>query len=324
MQVVVPSKTNRGNEKMIKQLERTSGKPKRELLIRGRENARAASALTVSDKERTYFEYAVENEPVFQDFLALLIDGDAFPFEYQGGRGAPQESVTQIHWGRVLRSVSQTVQLDKTEQDIVEGTVVTHLEGAIKISAPYHVSRRKRHAVVFKPFMENCVRKVFFERTNNSADPSKAWKLSALTAAKGGTDDTEVHIDALTMKFGEESQRLIQSPLEHLIRVGANENIAQRESAGDTVSLELKVRSSEMEQNVIVLRTALDQETIVRQQLQFENDTREDVIYCQNYRGAVPASAGSSSRGMIAEAVLRSSLYDTGAPVNTSFWVFPL
>ncbi len=309
--------------RMMKQPLRDPSQGKRDSDARGQNSEKPVSYMPISDKERTYFEYAVETEPMVQDFLGLLIDGDAFPLEYEGGLGAPEENSTQIHWGRIVRNISQTVHFDRTGKDVVEGAIVTHLDGALKISAPYHMSRRKRHAVLFKPFSESCVRKVFFQRSNNSSDPAKAWKLSAISAVKGGTDQTEVHIEALTMKIGEEYQRQIQSPMEHKILFEAPENGNHQKPSNGKIELDVQVRSKEMEHNIIVLRSATVAEEIVRKQLHFESDVRQEADYCQSYRGTFSPAAMPSSRSLVAEAVLRSSLYDTGAAVSTCFWVFP-
>jgi hypothetical protein len=125
------------------------------------------------------------------------------------------------------------------------------------------------------------------------------------------------------MKIGEESQRQIQSPMDHQILLEAPENGNHQKYSSNKIELDVKVRSKEMEHNIIVLRSATDSDAIVRNQLQFESDIREEADYCQSYRGTFSPAAMPLSRSLVAEAVLRSSLYDTGAAVSTCFWVFP-
>ncbi len=280
---------------------------------------------TLTEKERLYFEYTIENEPRLQDDLGMLIDGDAFPVDYSGGSAEHHPNSSQIQWGRVIRNISRNISFAFVERNAVEASIVTTLEGALKISGPYHLSRRKHHAVLFKPFRESCMRKVFFGRVSNSSDPTKAWKLVAISAGKGGTEGADVKIESLKVARQEREDEEILSPFKFLINVNGNGMASTEQIIQKNIDLELKVRSKEMEQNMVVVRSfANDEKSSVRTQFQYISDVREDHEYCQTYAGKFAATNESGVQQVVVEAILRSSLYDTGAPVGTSFWVFPL
>lgn len=280
--------------------------------------------VSLAEKERLYFEYTIENEPHLQDDLGILIDGDAFPIDYSGNSAEHHLNSSHIQWGRVIRNISQNISFERVERNSVEASIITTLDGALKISAPYHLSRRKRHAVLFKPFQESCTRKAYFERVGNSADVAKAWKLVAISAGKGGTEGVDVEIESLKVVRHEQDGEEIVSPLDFRISLnghgmGTTDVIVQK-----NIDLELKVRSKEMEQNMVVVRSFASEKSSVRTQFQYLSDVREDCEYCQTYAGRFAATNESGIQQVVVEAVLRSSLYDPGAPVSTSFWVFPL
>lgn len=323
MDMQISTKANQNKIKMLKHSFQNQKNTARKLLSGEKGSITTPPAKGVSDKERTYFEYLIQNEPLLQDYIGMLIDGDALPIDYSSKSVVPSENTSQIQWGRVVRNISQTINFERVERDVVEGSITTMLEGAVKISAPYHLSRRKHHAVLFKPFKETCIRKAYFQRRGNTSDVAKAWKLVAVSAGKGGTEDNDVEIEALELRWGENGQYQIQSPFNHPFTFNQDDAPAHQSVANNDFRIELKVRSNEMEQNMIVVRSLLEGEGTQRKQLLFQTDTREEGNYCQTYLGTFPTGIEQRVHNLVVEAVLRSSLYDTGAPVCTSFWVFP-
>jgi len=277
----------------------------------------------VTEKERRYFEYLIENEPLLQDTVGLLIDGDAYPCEYSGNQEPPLENSAHIHWGRVVRNISESVNFSKTSPDVVEASIVTTIEGAMKISAPYHLSRRKRHAVLFKPFQETCTRKVLFHRISRSTDPSQAWKVAMISGGQGGTTLTEMTIDALWLNLEGESIEA-HSAFQHSFILNGNKHATPLLKANQQVDIAMTVRSKEMEQNMIAIRSMACEDTPARVQLQLQGDSRQDVEYCQTYSGKMRAGALPGIQSIVVEAISRSSLYETGSPISSNFWIFPV
>jgi hypothetical protein len=200
----------------------------------------------------------------------------------------------------------------------------------MKISAPYHISRRKRHAVLFKPFRETCVRKVLFHRTNRtsgsrSGDPALAWKMATISGAHGGTDhaDSALTIGSLRLRTVEESHE-VRSAFQYSFILNGNGHETPLFKANQAVNVELKVHSKEMEQNMIVVRSMVNDKSAARTQLQLQTDSREDCDYCQTYAGKLVAGTLPGVQSVVVEAIVRSSLYDTGAPISSTFWVFPV
>jgi hypothetical protein len=282
-----------------------------------------ATSRGIRDVERVYFEYLIENEPLLQAAVGSLMDGDAYPTDYVGKGSAVHPNSAQISWGRIVREISQTTTFQPLEDGLVEASVVTSFEGALKISAPYHLSRRKRHAVLYKPFRETCVQKVFFRRVGNFTDPEKAWKLVAVSVGKGGTETSEVDIEAVQVRGTDEIGYQIRVPLVQTFSLNGSGVTAPLLATERETDVEVQLRSKEMEQSIVVLRAAFD-DTEVRTQLLFRADAQQDAQFIQTYSGTCIVGKGRGYRSLVVEAVQRSSLFETGGSVCTSYWLFPV
>jgi hypothetical protein len=278
----------------------------------------------IREEEKTYFEYLIENEPLLQEPFGMLIDGEALPAEYCGKQMLHHISPASIQWGRIVRNIHQTVNFQQIDRDLVEAVLMTTLEGALKISAPYHLSRRRRHAVLFKPFCESCVQKVTFRRSGNSADPERAWRLDAVSVGVGGTEHPEVEIDLLRVRGADDVGYQVQSPLLQMLHLNDAEDSASPLVQERQLEVEVRIRSREMEQNMVVLRSAADDDTVWRTQLQYLADNPDGAGYLQTYCGSSSVAHQGRFRAMVVESILRSSLFDTGAPVQTCYWIVPL
>jgi len=277
---------------------------------------------SVSEKERVYFEYMIENEPSLHDYITLLVDGDAYPAGYSSKATGQVHNSSLVQWGRVVRNISRTIQFVRTEKNSVEATITTTLEGAVKMSAPYHLSRRKRHAVLFKPFKERCIQRAYFQRIGNSSDLSRSWKLTAVSVGKGGTENAEVAIEELFLRTAKGASIQFHPPFDQFYKINRNLDAEELNRPVGPLALELKVSSKEMEQNMIGIRSLLDNNEIRRQPLHFQTDAPQGESNFQTYFGEVNHSSAKGAGTVVVEAVLRSSLYDTGTPVSSSFLVF--
>ncbi|MCI0707064.1 MAG: hypothetical protein L0Y80_06255 [Ignavibacteriae bacterium] len=278
----------------------------------------------VSQKERLYFEYCLKNEPLLSNTVELLIDGDAYPSHYTGKPEFQQENWAHIRWGRVTRNIGETVNLVKTSPDTVEATVVTTIDGAMKISAPYHMSRRKRHAVLFKPFQETCTRTVVFHRTNHSLDPAQAWKMAFISGCQGGTHiNPDTAITALRLTVGGGSIDM-HSAFRHSFILNGNKAMTPHLRAAQEFGIEVKLCSKEIEQNMVVARLMADEVTVSRMQLGLRGDCREGSTFCQEYAGKIQAGVKPGVQRVVVEAVSRSSLYEPGVRMTSNFWIFPI
>lgn len=289
-----------------------------------RESKAPVNGKEISEGEKTYLEYLIENEPLLHEPFGILVDNDALPGDYVGKATVAHANSSQIQWGRILRHVSQVINFYQVERDVVEASVVTTVDGALKISAPYHLSRRKRHAVLLKPMRESCVQKAIFRRTGNSSDPATSWKLTAVSVGCGGTEKSELEINLLRLRGSDDISYQILSPLAQTYSLNGSGITAPPVGALQQTNVEVKIRSQEMEQNTVVLRYAQGDDQTSRTQLQFLADAAEGAGYVQTYYGTFSADCEAGMRSIVVEAVLRSSLYDTGAPVSTSYWVFPV
>lgn len=278
----------------------------------------------VSQKERLYFEYCLENEPLLLNTTEPLVDGDAYPSQYTGKPDLQEENWAHIRWGRVARSVEKSISFIKTGPDVVEATVITTIDGAMKISAPYHMSRRKRHAVLFKPFQETYARTVVFHRMNHSLDPAQAWKMAFISGCQGGTNtNPDMAITALRLTVGGGSIDM-HSAFRHSFLLNGNKAVLPNVRAAQEFGVEVKLRSKEIEQNMVVVRTMADEVTVARAHLGLRGDCRDGTAFCQEYSGKMHAGVKSGVQSVVVEAISRASLYEPGVRMVSNFWIFPI
>jgi len=144
-----------------------------------------------------------------------------------------------------------------------------------------------------------------------------------ISGGQGGTEHADLTIDALQLHL-DGGILEARSAFDHSFILNGNEHPTPLLRANQALNVELKLRSQEMEQNMIVVRSMVDETFASRLQLHLQADSREDCEYCQSYSGTLTTGALPGVQSVVIEAILRSSLYDTGAPVSSSFWIFPV
>jgi hypothetical protein len=257
----------------------------------------------------------------------VVNDGLALPVE--PCRSMQQEGVNRLplRWGRVIRHMDRSVALNPCPDGRVEAVITDTVEGQLLIKAPYYVSRRKRHCTLSKPLTETYVQKAWFDHDGSS----DAWRLVGISLGSGGT---AVHHDPAL-------QSALQSALQierAIVRANDNQKLLTPDSSLmfdalkasvprisdiNALHIEVAVRSDEIEPDMVVVRQQW-KGSIDRKQLVTGDNGEAGETGVQLYTGAVDVEAGPGIHTMLIEAIQRSTLFDTEAPVVTSLWAFPI
>ena len=279
--------------------------------------------MVMSPKDKAYLEFVIENNPLLNSDVVPLDDGDAYSSDYCGGSTRLNERGYPLRWGRVIRRVSKSIEFDERSDECIIATVIRTFDGILKISAPYQLSTRMRHAIISKPFVERSTRKAQFLRIGRTKDSSKNWKLDAVSVVRGGTEHANVVIDEFVMRAGGGETVAMKSPDENIWAFGQDKSAVTTVESESDLDVAVKLQTSELEPNMVVLRSGFmgkwGQRTLLP--LTFENKSGNHYIH--TYENTVRPQPRPGVFHAVVEAITRESLCDLDAPVSTRFLGVP-
>ena len=277
----------------------------------------------MTPKEQSYLESIIESNNLLTTDVIPLDDGDAYATDYRGGSTKIGERGFPLRWGRVIHNVCKSVSFDEQTEECVIATISRTINGIMKISAPYQLSTRMRHAIIEKPFVEHSVRKAQFSRIGRTKDPSRNWKLHAVSLVRGGTEDANVLIDELTLKTGDGETISLKSPNENIWPFGLDDpRVATVEGETD-VDVAVKLKTSDFEPTMVVLRSGFKGEWGQRTLLPLKSENKSGNRYLHTYENTVRAQAKPGVFHAVVEAIHRETLCELDGAVSTSFWGVP-
>lgn len=275
-------------------------------------------------KERRFLEMLVSNDPLIDSDIIPLDDGDAYTSDYCGGSTRINDRGYPLRWGRIIHKAKKSVAIEEVGADGVIATVTRAIEGILKISAPYQLSTRMRHSMISKPFSERSVRRARFMRVGDSSDPGRNWKLTGVSMVHGGTEQSSVTISELEMRTRHGEFVSLRSPDENTwpLRINGHAHMATVEGETD-LEVRVKVQTTEVEPNMVVLRSGYRGKWGQRTLLPLRLENRRGNQYIHTYENTVRAQPRPGVFHAVVEAISRESLCDMEAPVVTRFWGIP-
>jgi len=278
----------------------------------------------LTTKDRKYLEMLIANDALIDSDIIPLDDGDAYSSDYTGGSTKINDRGYPLRWGRIIHRVKKSVGLEEVSSDCVVATVTRTINGIMKISAPYQLSTRMRNSMISKPFIENSTRKARFMRVGESVDPSRNWKLNGVSIVHGGTASSNVSISEFELRTQSGDTISLRSTDEPTwpFRVNGHGHFAT--VGGETdLDVRVKVQTSEVEPNMVVLRSGYRGKWGQRTLLPLKIESRIGDQYIHTYENTVRAQPRPGVFHAVVEAISRESLCDMEAPVLTRFWGIP-
>jgi hypothetical protein len=146
--------------------------------------------VTTSDKNAMMD--IVSNDALFQSDQVLLNDGDPTSTVSYSMLSKTGTAIIPRTWGRKIESFNRSVDFSVLSDTTAEATVTHTLQGFVWIRARYTPTDTLQ--TIKKNFTETIVRLVKFVRVNRTNDPQKNWKISEVSAIKGGTTASQITI----------------------------------------------------------------------------------------------------------------------------------
>jgi hypothetical protein len=144
----------------------------------------------------------VSNDALFQTDATLLNDGDpTTTVTSTNSLGKVSTAITPRNWGRKIESFNRDINFTVLTDSTALATVTHTLQGFVWIRAKY-TPQDTVFSVIKKNFTETIVRLVKFVRINRTTDPRNNWKISEISAIKGGTAGSQITINEMRFYTG--------------------------------------------------------------------------------------------------------------------------
>jgi hypothetical protein len=275
-------------------------------------------ALTSAEIDQ--IKQSIEDDPLFTSDGTVLDDGEDPSFD-TGVLGKSATPILPRGWTRKITDVERSVEVERLNDTTALATVVHTFTGQIRIAAKYSL-QDTAFTIVTKNFVQTTSRKIKFFK--NVLD---RWVPREVTAAKGGTQGSQIRIDRVDVLMGADSIS-ITDPNEYFLRLP---RFGGREIPEFGQSTPMKVR-------VVVTSTASDTDFVslhrpwlmmgpgvfrplhVRMSLvsQTQIGSSFERVYELSWNAHV-----SGRHHVFVEAVTRESLFDDAAPFSSQMWGVP-
>ena len=153
---------------------------------------------TTSDKEA--MSAIVANDAFFQTDATLLNDGDPTSTPLYS-LSKTDAAILPRAWGRKIESFNRDVNFTELSASTAVATVTITMHGFIWIRAKFTPTDTVIQTIK-KPFTETITRIVKFVRSPNA---QKNWKISEISAIKGGTAGSQITINELRFYTGSDT-----------------------------------------------------------------------------------------------------------------------
>ena len=285
---------------------------------------RKGGLIMLNRRDREYLETVIGNDALLDSDIVPLDDGDAYSSDYCAGSTKLNDRGYPLRWGRIIHRVKKSVGIEEVSADCVVATVTRTIDGIMKISAPYQLSTRMRHSNISKPFVENSIRKARFMRVGETTEPSRNWKLNGVSIVHGGTENSNVSISEFMLRTQSGDMISLKSPDENTWPFRVNGHGQFATVGGETdLDVRVKVQTSEVEPNMVVLRSGYRGKWGQRTLLPLRVENRIGDRYVHTYENTVRSLPRPGVFHAVVEAISRESLCDMEAPVLTRFWGIP-
>jgi hypothetical protein len=156
---------------------------------------------TTSDKDA--MSAIVANDALFQADATLLNDGDP--------TSTPSYSLSKTDaailpraWGRKIESFNRDVNFTILSDSTAMATVTVTMQGFVWIRAKFALTDTVVQTIK-KNYTETTTRIVKFVRINRSKNAQNNWKISEISAIKGGTAGSQITINELRFYTGSDT-----------------------------------------------------------------------------------------------------------------------
>lgn len=157
---------------------------------------------TTSDKDA--LTSIVADDALFSTDDVLLNDGDPVTTSSMYSLSKTETTIIPRNWGRKIESFNRNVDFAVITDTTAQATVTHTMTGFLWIRAKYS-STDTAVTTIKKPFTETTTRIVKFLRIARTDNPKRNWKISEMSAVKGGTTGSQITINEIRFYAGDDT-----------------------------------------------------------------------------------------------------------------------
>jgi hypothetical protein len=161
----------------------------------------SSTEATTSDREA--ISSIVAHDAFFQADVSLLNDGDPTSTPLYS-LSKTDAAILPHAWGRKIESFHRDVNFTALTDSTAMATVTVTMQGFVWIRAKYALTDTVVQTIK-KSFTETTTRIVKFIRINRSTNALNNWKISEISAIKGGTVGSQITINELRFYTGSDT-----------------------------------------------------------------------------------------------------------------------
>ncbi len=311
-------------------------------------------SLSHFEEESSYFEFVMKNNDFFTSEEDILNDpADEFVSDAASGSDGEVDFIEINRIARRVHNIERSFSHEFVNDTLVIVTMTRSMDmrlwinGDVENGTPYFSNNT---ATIFKDFTETTTRKAKFLRVDNTNTAEDDWKLVEVSLLDGGTAERDFEIHQMKLQFGEDHSFEYDDPLNTFMRIGLGKRdvpavkLSQFDNSG--FEIEVTIQSSHEKPERLYARhggvgAGPDNMDGYMRRIDFpdkpESEEYSNGIYTRTYvidrdqffQGMHPAASmrGDHMRkgrfSTVVEVISHESLYDTEAPVHTSYWGVP-
>ncbi len=262
----------------------------------------------------------ITNDALFTSEQTLLNDGDPTTTGLQKGTA----TINPLRWGRKIVSFERNVDFIMLTDSMATAIVTNLITGYLWIKQVDTTL-----PVITKNFIDTTKRIIKFSRVNRLGDKRKNWKISAISAMKGGTASAGIQIQKVTFIIGNDSINVVD-PLNRFFEISLDSWNRWRlrsipANFNDSLKVRLELISVDPVSDIVsVHKPYLPQYSMKPRALMklISSTPTGDGKYLRVYENAWK-SVWAGRHHVIASAITRESIYDDVKPFNSEYWGIP-
>ncbi len=279
-----------------------------------------------ANNDQSALEKIVDDDETLQSFDLNYNEEEAMAFIL----GKTSEEIFPVKLGQRMKLVSKNLDV-VFEGDTAYGTLKLDFEGMLFIVASKDSLNHGWDSldldVYEKPFQTSITRNLIFTKIDNSDNPLKNWKISAVSLAEGGTLTRNISIEKIVVYLPSGDTLNITDPTSYYLSRGPElRTLIPQLTQFEPVQVEVTITSAYEDADFVTLTYGAirdRKQARAKKRLQLIDETFDGSNYTRVYKGDWIVHQFRGYRHAVINAFPWGVFKDSEAPVETNSWGIP-
>lgn len=241
--------------------------------------------------------------------------------------GKVQTDIYPFRVGHKMRLVNRNMNINYSANgDTAFAQLTKTFEGVLLIAASYDSSAAHPDTLIKKAFTSVVKRNLIFVKIGNFNNPSRNWRLAAISLPEGGTLSPNIDITKLVVFLPNGDTLAINSPNNYFLKRGPgwwrDFPIVPRQ---DSVLIRVELTSAYSEDDFVTLTWGAHKDGKHRAKRKFDlvSSTQNGNVYNKVYEQYFRTNAHAGFFHAVINALPKQVIFDDAAPVENEMWGVP-